>query len=71
MALNITSAKRVFKIEKTDIELEDIDPQMTLEEVMNFYSSVYPQLTTATVHGPVYADDKVIYEFKTTIGVKG
>lgn len=71
MALNITSAKRVFKIEKTDIELQDIDPAMTLEEVMNFYSSVYPQLTTATVHGPAYVDDKVVYEFKTTIGVKG
>ena len=39
------------------------------------YEGVYriltPELTTATVHGPEWEDDKAVYRFKTTIGVKG
>ena len=38
---------------------------------MDFYSMNYPELTTATVHGPKIEDDRAVYEFKTTIGVKG
>lgn len=71
MALNITTAVRVFRIEKTDIELTDIDPAMSLDEVMNFYSAQYPQLTTAGIKGPEYEDDNVVYTFTTTIGTKG
>lgn len=41
------------------------------EMVMNYYSNFYPELTTATVHGPVIKEDKAVYEFKTTIGTKG
>ena len=44
---------------------------MSPAEVMDFYSMNYPELTTATVHGPEIEDDRVAYEFKTTIGVKG
>ena len=36
-----------------------------------FYSMTYPELTTATVHGPEWEEDKAVYRFKTTIGVKG
>ena len=32
---------------------------------------MYPELTTATVHGPLIKEDMVEYEFKTTIGTKG
>ena len=42
-----------------------------VNEVMDFYSMTYPELTTATVHGPEWEDDKAVYRFKTTIGVKG
>ncbi|MCX4335409.1 MAG: PRTRC system protein C, partial [Bacteroidales bacterium] len=41
------------------------------EMVMGFYSNTYPELTTATVHGPTMKDDAAVYEFKTTIGTKG
>ena len=37
----------------------------------DFYSMTYPELTTATVHGPEWEEDKAVYRFKTTIGVKG
>mgnify|MGYP000019513957 FL=1 len=44
---------------------------MSPAEVMDFYSMNYPELTTATVHGSEIEDDRAVYEFKTTIGVKG
>ena len=37
----------------------------------NYYANMYPELTTATVHGPVIENDTAVYEFKTTIGTKG
>ena len=49
----------------------DPNVNMSPAEVMDFYSMNYPELTTATVHGPEIEDDRAVYEFKTTIGVKG
>jgi PRTRC genetic system protein C len=71
MALNITTAVRVFVIHETGVEIPDPDPTISLEEVMKLYSGMYPELTTATIHGPEYVDDKVIYRFKSVIGTKG
>lgn len=71
MALNITTAVRVFIIDKPGIEIPDPDPEMSLEDVMNLYSGMYPELTTATISGPEYRDDKVVYRFKSVIGTKG
>ena len=47
------------------------NPSDSPEMVMGFYSNTYPELTTATVHGPTMKDDAAVYEFKTTIGTKG
>ena len=65
--------KRVFILKKGNgtLTLEDPDSRMSLSEVTDFYSINYPELTTATVHGPVIRDDRTMYEFKTTIGTKG
>lgn len=73
MALDIKGLKRVFKLKKgnTTLTLDDPDSKMTLAEVMDFYSMTYPELTTATVHGPEFEEDRGVYEFKTTIGTKG
>ena len=73
MALDIKGLKRVFILKKGNdtLTLEDPDSRMSLSEVTDFYSMNYPELTTATVHGPEIEDDRAIYEFKTTIGVKG
>lgn len=73
MALEMKGLKRVFKMKKDNsvLKLNDPDPDMSLNEVMDFYSMTYPELTTATVHGPELDEDMAIYEFKTTIGVKG
>lgn len=73
MALEMKGLKRVFKMKKDNsvLTLNDPDTNMSLNEVMDFYSMTYPELTTATVHGPELDEDMAVYEFKTTIGVKG
>lgn len=73
MALEIKGLKRVFKLKKGSetLLLDDPNPNMAPSEVMDFYSLNYPELTTATPHGPIIEDDCAVYEFKTTIGTKG
>ncbi len=67
MALDIKGIKRVFKLKKgnSTLVLEDPDSRMSLTEVTDFYSMNYPELTTATLHGPELEEDRAIYRFKT------
>ena len=73
MALDIKGLKRVFILKKGNgtLTLEDPDSRMSLSEVTDFYSMTYPELTTATLHGPELEEDRAVYRFKTTIGTKG
>ena len=73
MALDIKGLKRVFILKKGSgtLTLEDPDSRMSLSEVTDFYSINYPELTTATLHGPELEEDRAVYRFKTTIGTKG
>ena len=73
MTLDIKGLKRVFKMKKGNdtLTLDDPDSNMSLTEVMDFYSMTYPELTTATPHGPEFEEDRAVYRFKTTIGTKG
>ena len=73
MALDIKGIKRVFKLKKgnSTLVLEDPDSRISLTEVTDFYSMNYPELTTATLHGPEFEEDRAVYHFKTTIGTKG
>lgn len=73
MALEIIGMKRIFTFKKGSetITLDAPNPSDSPEMVMSYYSNFYPELTTATVHGPVVKDDATVYEFKTTIGTKG
>lgn len=73
MALDIKGLKRVFILKKGNgtLTLEDPDSRMSLSEVTDFYSINYPELTTATLHGPELEEDRAVYRFKTTIVTKG
>lgn len=73
MALDIKGLKRVFILKKGNdtLTLEAPDSRMSLSEVTDFYSINYPELTTATLHGPELEEDRAVYRFKTTIGTKG
>mgnify|MGYP000277729980 CR=1 FL=1 len=58
MALEIKGLQRIFKIKRnsSELELPDPDSNMSANEVMDFYSITYPELVTATVHGPEWED---------------
>lgn len=73
MALVVNGIQRSFTFKKGSetIKLSDPNPTESPEAVMSYYSNIYPELTTATVHGPEIREDKAVYEFKTTIGTKG
>lgn len=73
MPLVVNGMERSFAFKKgtEQIELSDPNTSDSPEAVMSYYSNIYPELTTASVHGPVIKEDKAVYEFKTTIGTKG
>lgn len=73
MTLVVNGMQRSFTFKKGNEKITLTDPNSTEspEAVMNYYSNIYPELTTATVHGPEIKEDKAVYEFKTTIGTKG
>lgn len=71
MALEVKEIEREFLIEETGVVISDPNPDMTVDSVQLFYSSLYPQLTTASVRGPEYKDDKYVYTFTSIIGTKG
>lgn len=73
MALVVNGMERSFTFKKGSetIKLSDPNVAESPEAVMSYYSNLYPELTTATVHGPEIKEDKALYEFKTTIGTKG
>lgn len=73
MALEVTNLKREFKFSKsgTPVTLPDPNPEFSVEEVMQFYSNQYPELTTATMEGPKVEGKTAVYSAKTTVGTKG
>jgi PRTRC genetic system protein C len=76
MALEVTGAKRKFILEKgkgkkENIELKDPHPDMTVDEVVKHHSRSHPELSNATVDGPIMEDGFAVYKFGTVIGDKG
>lgn len=73
MALTVKGMTRSFTFKKGNetIKLTDPLPSESPEAVMIYYSNLYPELTTATVFGPVIENDQAVFEFKTTLGTKG
>lgn len=69
MALQVTGIERVFKYNNT--VLNDPDPELSPEDVLLFYSNIYPELTTSNVHSQLTEEGTMEYSFKTTIGTKG
>lgn len=73
MALQTTTLEREFRFKKdgTEISLPDPNPEFSVNEVMQFYSGQYPELTTATLEGPKMQGNAAVYSVKTTVGTKG
>lgn len=73
MAVETTVLNREFKFKKngTMVTLPDPNPDFTIQEVINFYSGQYPELTTASFDEPKVEGKKAVYSVKTTVGTKG
>jgi PRTRC genetic system protein C len=73
MALEVTNLKREFTFTKngTKVTLPDPNPEFSVQDVMDFYSTQYPELTTATMDGPKIEGKSAVYSVKTTVGTKG
>lgn len=72
MATVITT--RIFKFNNQGqvVVLTDPNPDFTEDEVLNFYTTAYPALTTATITQPQLSEDgSICYEFVSTVGTKG
>lgn len=68
--MEVKELKREFVIKEGNVSLPDIDPNMTVELIQQFYATQYPQLTTATYERN-FTKDKWVYTFKSVIGTKG
>lgn len=73
MALETLNLDREFRFDKngTTVRLSDPNPDFSTNEVLQFYSGQYPELTTATLDGPKTDGNKAVYSVKTTVGTKG
>jgi PRTRC genetic system protein C len=68
-----TKLQRVFilKDKGQEIRLTDPEPKWSEQDVLYFYSNMYPILTTAKISAPVIQDDEIVYKLETVIGTKG
>jgi PRTRC genetic system protein C len=71
--MDIINLTRKFQFKKngTMITLPDVNPGFTPADVIQFYSTQHPELTTSTINGPTIENDEAVYEFKCTVGTKG
>ncbi len=65
---------RIFtmQIDKAStIELKDINPNFSVEQVLEHYTNIYPQLTTAKIEDKGVVNGKRLIQFTTIAGTKG
>ena len=65
------SIKLVREFKHGDITLQDPGEEMSKEDVLDFYSVQYPELTNSHVTGPTVIEDKLQFVFSTSVGTKG
>jgi PRTRC genetic system protein C len=63
------TAKRVFLYKRQ--ELDDINPNQSPKQIMEHYSTVYPELINATVNGPEIKDGELHFTFASKVGEFG
>lgn len=60
---------REFKY--NSVALPDPNPAFNLDQVRDFFSSVYPEILNAEIEGPVTKANKNVYTFRRAVGTKG
>jgi len=67
--MDIQNLIRQFKY--NGVALADPGALLSLEQVRDFYASVYPEILSADIEGPEQAGGKLIYTFRRAVGTKG
>ena len=72
MAIEVTVLNRKFEIERNgkSIYLDDPNPEMSIEEVSDFYSSTFPELMNSN-YTTSELDNNLVIKFKSIAGTKG
>jgi PRTRC genetic system protein C len=67
--ITVSQPTRVIKYK--DQELPDLNPAADMEKILRMHATTHPELSTATLEGPVIKDDKAVYTVQTRLGTKG
>ena len=67
--MQVEPMSRVFSY--AGLRLADPDERLTPEQVRDFYSSSYPEITTASIEGPEAVDGVLKFKFTRALGTKG
>ena len=73
MALITRVIPRKFSItiDKNKIALDDPNPNLSIENVKDLYTTAYPQLLNAQIQNQGIINDELVIEFVTIAGTKG
>lgn len=63
--------KLVREFKYNGVALADPGAMLSLEQVRDFYASVYPEILSADIEGPQQVAGKQIYTFRRAVGTKG
>jgi PRTRC genetic system protein C len=53
------------------LELADLNPAFTPEQIRDAYCTLYPEITTAAIEGPEALDGALKFTFTRALGTKG
>lgn len=67
--MEVQASIREFKY--NGVALNDPGAQFSLEQVREFYATLYPEIVNASIEGPTTEGNKVVYEFRRAVGTKG
>lgn len=70
-SLEALPRKFSVKVEGKEIDLPDIGEDKTPQEVIKFYSDIYPELLNVAMDGPKIENNVAVYTSKPTMGTKG
>ncbi len=65
--------ERKFVLVKGDkkIDLPEINPSLSVDEVKDIYANTYPELINCNIEPKGIENDKDLYHFSTIAGTKG
>ncbi len=63
--------KLIREFKYNGVALADPGAILSLEQVRDFYASVYPEILSADIEGPQQVAGKQIYTFRRAVGTKG